>query len=328
MPLLTFIAGPKSPFQPPSLLHHLFTSPVHFLLSRIHKVLIALRGSPIKKSENSIRVVCISDTHTNTLPVDGAASSRDCSVGTGDLLIHAGDLTNDGTVSEIQAQLDWLSSLPFTHVVVVAGNHDSYFDPKSRRQSDHGRSLDFKRIHYLQHSGVTLTFADKTGRQLTIHGAPQIPACGGDEMAFQYERDQDAWSDTLPQNLDILVTHTPPRWHLDLPIGIGCDFLLQEVWRVRPRLHVFGHVHGGRGAETVYWNHGQTAYERICAKQSVWQLFNPFVWIDVLTVLLHDMSGIVWTRIWGAEEEATVMVNAGLCNWRTQLAHSSQFIDL
>ena len=138
-----------------------------------------------------IRIVCVSDTHTNTA-VD---------IPTGDILIHAGDLTNLGNVGELQAQIDWLDSLGFEHVVMIAGNHDSYFDPRSRRSEDQGKSLDFRSVRYLQHSAVTLTIAKSGGRELTIFGAPQIPACGGDEMAFQYARKDDAWSGTIPADI-------------------------------------------------------------------------------------------------------------------------------
>jgi predicted phosphohydrolase len=50
----------------------------------------------------------------------------------GDVLIHAGDLTENSTLSELQAHIDWLSPLPHTHKVVITGNHDTYLDPQSR----------------------------------------------------------------------------------------------------------------------------------------------------------------------------------------------------
>ena len=46
----------------------------------------------------------------------------------------------------------------------------------------------------------------------------------------------------VPAGTDLLVTHGPPRGHLDLG-HIGCASLLSELWRIRSRLHVFGHVH-------------------------------------------------------------------------------------
>lgn len=242
------------------------------------------------------------------------------------MLIHAGDLTNNGTVSEIQAQLDWLDKLPHQFVIVIAGNHDSYFDPRSRRPQDVNQRLDFKRVQYLQHSGTILEFASKGDRKLRIHGAPQIPECGGQEHAFQYRRQDDAWRETLPKDVDVLVTHTPPRWHLDLPNGVGCEFLLKEIWRVKPELHVFGHVHAGHGKQIVYWDRAQEAFEEVMAKQSLLDPFKPTFWLDYLEVIFFDVMGVIWTRIWGSESQSTTMVNAAVVDYYGRLRHRPQVV--
>ena len=316
MGIRALFAGPKTPFQPPPLGYRVLSSPLHFVLSLIHRAFVLLRGAAPPR-QPPIRVVCISDTHTYTP-----------SLPAGNLLIHAGDLTNAGTLSEIQAQINWLDAQPFTHIVAIAGNHDSFFDPRSRAPSDRGRSADFKRVHYLQHSRLSLKFPDHDRRELVLYGAPQIPACGGDEMAFQYSRDDDAWSGTVPDDVDILVTHTPPKWHLDLPVGMGCAYLLDEIWRVRPRLHVFGHVHGGRGMEAMYWDKAQKAFERLSGRQGWLDILRITVWLDVARVLVYDTLGIVWTRIWGADVESSVLVNSALVDWRNNLVFESQVVDI
>jgi len=81
-----------------------------------------------------------------------------------DVLIHAGDLTNNGTVEEIQKQIDWLASLPHREKIVIAGNHDSYFDPKSRFHKIRARNLNLRTLHYLENKAITLKF--KGGRKL------------------------------------------------------------------------------------------------------------------------------------------------------------------
>jgi hypothetical protein len=43
------------------------------------------------------------------------------------------------------------------------------------------------------------------------------------------------------------MTYGPLRAHLDLLKG--CPYLLRTLWRVRPKLHVFGHIHEGAGVE-------------------------------------------------------------------------------
>jgi 3',5'-cyclic AMP phosphodiesterase CpdA len=58
------------------------------------------------------RIVCISDTHNQTpkLPV-------------GDVLIHAGDLTNQGSYTELKKTVEWLEKADFEAKIVVAGNY-------------------------------------------------------------------------------------------------------------------------------------------------------------------------------------------------------------
>lgn len=61
------------------------------------------------------RIVCISDTH-NSSPADGAFK-----LPAGDVLIHAGDLTNQGTLSELQKTLKWIEEADFEVKIVIAG---------------------------------------------------------------------------------------------------------------------------------------------------------------------------------------------------------------
>lgn len=256
-------------------------------------------------SHSAIRVVCVSDTHTHK-PKDLPA---------GDILIHAGDLSNDGTVSEIQNQVDWLSTLPYEHKIVISGNHDSFFDPRARRKEDLGRSIRWEDVHYLQHSGLRLSFPKQGHRQLLFFGAPQIPQCGSTDFAFQYRRNHDAWSNTIPPETDVLITHTPPRHHLDLPIGMGCEFLLKEMWRVRPTLCVFGHVHAGWGKENVFWDETQRLMEKLCARGEggvFRDLIAVYAWIDVLRLLVYGLLGILWSRVWGGSDQASTFVNSSL----------------
>ena len=320
MPL--FLSGPSSPFEPPSLLYAFLSSPLNFVVRYAYALILFLRGPAYHAPASPIRIVCLSDTHTKT----------PSSVPSGDVLIHAGDLANAGTVSEIQAQINWLKSLPHPKKIVVAGNHDSFFDPSSRAASDVGKSLDWADVHYLQHSSITLAFPDHNNRQLSIYGAPGIPQCGGDDFAFQYRPHDDEWTDTIPREIDILVTHTPPRHHLDLPVGMGCEYLLKEVWRVRPKAHIFGHVHAGYGRESVFWDEGQAAYERICGRDGaglLWDLVSVSAWIDALRVLWYGLVGIMWTRVWGGVNDGGVMVNASLAFRSTgKLGNAPQIVDI
>lgn len=349
----------SSPFHRRTVPDYLLSSPLVALLYPIHHALLRLRGPPRLPPPGSrpIRVVCISDTHC--LPYPGHVPIPD-----GDLLIHAGDLCNDGGLFEIQSAVDWLQSLPHPQKVVVCGNHDSYFDVRSRREEDRELSsgstsagngfaavsssssasirslddidshrVDWGDIHYLQHSSVTLSFplssspsATDTTRSLTLYGAPQIPAISpmGPEHAFVYNPHHNAWAGTVPPETDILISHTPPFAHRDLsPIfSTGCPHLLAESWRVRPALHVCGHVHEAYGPEPVYWDFAQRAWERLCATRcsrarlplasrlvsgTLRDLLDVHGWLDAVRVVVYGVLGVVWAKVWGGE-------NAG-CGW-------------
>lgn len=315
---------PRSVFDPPTFLEDFFSAPLKTTIRSIYPFILFLRGSAYRSPPRRprIRVVCISDTH-NHQPQD---------LPEGDLLIHAGDLTNDGTVAEIQAQIDWLKSLSYPEKVVIAGNHDSFFDPASRRPEDHDQELDWGKIHYLEHSAVTLTFPDQGYRELYVYGAPEIPRCGPSSFAFQYSREQDMWTNTIPLETEVLVTHAPPKYHLDLPVALGCIFLLKEIWRVRPILHVFGHVHAGHGRETAHWDETQELYERIVSRQEygpLMEICNTAVWWDVLMLLQYGLQGILLIRMGSGTNTGTELVNAALSYRSTgRLGNPPQVVDI
>lgn len=62
------------------------------------------------------RIVCVSDTH-NASPTHGAFK-----LPKGDVLIHAGDMTNQGTYAELRKTMEWVQAADFEAKIVVAGN--------------------------------------------------------------------------------------------------------------------------------------------------------------------------------------------------------------
>jgi len=345
---MAFLGRPSSIFAPPSFLETLLQHPITTLITFLHYLLLYLRGPsyrppPSSRYRPSIRCVCISDTH-NKIPSKLLPP--------GDLLIHAGDLTNRGTLAEIQRSIDWLKTLQkpwhgssdgYRYIVVICGNHDSYFDPRSRSNYDKAqktRKLDWGKIIYLQHESVTLPFLGD--RKLVVYGAPQIPKCGGKDFAFQYERKHDAWSNTIPDEVDVLVTHNPPKWHLDLPQagGLGDAFELKEVWRVKPTLHVFGHVHSGYGRENVWWDKAQKSFEEVremaygsgkrpYSQPILTELFDVKLYVKGMTVLWEDVKGVLWNRLWKGARQGGVMVNAALTYQTSEkLGNKPHVVDL
>lgn len=194
-------------------------------------------------TSTGIRIVCISDTHNATPPVEE-----------GDILLHAGDLSNGGTLRELQNQLDWIASLPHKHKVVIGGNHDMLLDPdfvaaRGLRFKPGGTAdeLDWHDIHYLCNESLELELPQ--GR-VRIFGSPNTPAPRGIKGAFQYDPEEDMWKGKVPETTDVLLVHGPPKGYLDQG-GKGCPQLLREIRRVKPKIVVFGHIHQGRGTKVV-----------------------------------------------------------------------------
>lgn len=178
-----------------------------------------------------MRIVCISDTHNLNEALD---------VPEGDLLIHAGDATAEGERWEVEKFADWFRSLPHRHKVFVAGNHDWMFETDNRAARELVR--DFR---YLEDDSCVI-------EGLKIHGSPWTPQYKHYVWAYILDRGRplaEKWA-MIPEDVDILVTHCPPRGILDRSgsdVSAGCDELLKRVFEVRPRLHVFGHMHPSSG---------------------------------------------------------------------------------
>jgi Icc-related predicted phosphoesterase len=168
----------------------------------------------------------------------------------GDLLVHAGDLTLRGERREVEDFNAWLEELPHRHKIVVAGNHDWVFEREPRL----ARSC-LTAAAYLEDSAITV-------EGLRVYGSPWQPWFMS--WAFNLPRGRalrEKWA-SIPAGTDLLLTHAPPRGVGDRLAGplvralsfaagqrghAGCRDLLSAVRRVRPRLHVFGHIHEGYG---------------------------------------------------------------------------------
>ncbi|KAH7070983.1 Metallo-dependent phosphatase-like protein [Paraphoma chrysanthemicola] len=280
---------------PPSIFESFLTNPILFLARYIytHQAPIA----PPPSTSPCIRLVCISDTHNSRRRV-----------AQGDVLIHAGDLSVNGSVEEVQRQAVWLGGLMrrdgregggFEHVVVVAGNHDTCLDvtypSKSHPRTQQRAGVNWHNITYLQTQSTTLTLRlpnQTRTRTLRIHASPLTPQYGN--WAFQYPHDRNVWHNTIPVKTDILITHGPPRGHLDFTgtYHAGCAHLLRETWRVKPRVHVCGHIHCARGVEVLDWGWVQWGYDGVVAGVTKWR----WGW----RVCVLALMSLVWMWEWSS----------------------------
>ncbi len=173
---------------------------------------------------NMISLVLMSDTH---------GRHRDVQVPAGDLLVHAGDFTFfNGNTFAIRDFNDWLGQLPHRNKVLIPGNHDSGFVDSAFRELITEATL-------LINEGTVI-------EGLRIWGSPVTPNDWGAFGPGTAQEREDLFAQ-IPQGTDVLITHGPPRGILDSPSrqkrSQGCDQLLAAVRRVRPHLHVFGHIH-------------------------------------------------------------------------------------
>ena len=178
-----------------------------------------------------MKIVCLSDTHQQ---------HRKLTIPAGDLLIHAGDVTMNGSLDVIRDFNAWLGELPHRHKVMIAGNHDRNFEREPET-----RALITNAI-YLEDSGCTI-------EELKFWGSPVSPWFF--DWSFNRQRGPDIkrhW-DMIPRDTNVLITHGPPNGKLDTirsgSAHLGCEDLAHAVAEIKPLLHVFGHIHGGYGIE-------------------------------------------------------------------------------
>ncbi len=181
-----------------------------------------------------INITLISDTHlvfndVNSLPG-------------GDILIHAGDVSKRGRIDEIYEFLTFFESIPnYKHKVFIAGNHDFRFedDPNSIMELLNR----FPNLNYLENKLIEI-------EGIKIWGSPIQPWFH--DWAFNRTRGDQIkkYWDMIPADIDILVTHGPPFGILDRTRTgerVGCEDLLESLKRIKPKIHVFGHIHEGYG---------------------------------------------------------------------------------
>jgi len=209
------------------------------------------------KEDGKVRIVCISDTHSSVENVQPPYNVPD-----GDILIHAGDFTNDGEVEKVKEFNQWLGMLPHKHKIVVAGNHDTSFDPSviapGRRLWEKLQHPELHMVKSLLTNCIYLEDNHITIEGYKIYGTPWQPLFGRGDRAFQIPHsDEEQWEDVcskIPTDTDILVSHSPPLGIQDANGNgnmCGSEVLLRHVVeRVKPTYHIFGHIHESYGIGT------------------------------------------------------------------------------
>ncbi len=183
-----------------------------------------------------MKLCIISDTHNK--------HKRLAKLPDADVIIHAGDFTSVGHSHEIVSFMFWYSNLPYKHKLIIAGNHDWLFEINgiiAREKVPEG-------VTYLEDSGVEID-------GIKFWGTPvQLPF---NNWAFNRPEEKLAqhWA-AIPDDTDVLITHCPPYsifdWSIYDKIHTGSPSLYKEVVeRIKPKVHIFGHIHSGYGIKVI-----------------------------------------------------------------------------
>ncbi|CAF3912366.1 unnamed protein product [Adineta steineri] len=197
-----------------------------------------------------VSIVVVSDTHKN---------HEKLSIPDGDIFLHCGDFTNrhdwlNLSADQIpQSVIDfnqWLGKLSHPHKLVICGNHELGFGKLSHEEI---QSKYLTNCKYLKDELIQI-------EDISIYGCP---------WPFT-EHYRTKWP-SIPSHIDILMTHVPPQFILDLayqpkalsstePCSMcnntvhgcyghwGSASLIKEIrQRIQPRVHCFGHVHDDPG---------------------------------------------------------------------------------
>lgn len=177
------------------------------------------------------KLVCISDTH---------GRHRDVDVPDGDVLIHAGDITRCGSIEEFMDFNEWLFEQPHELKLFTVGNHDRRSGTLIEKMIPNGR--------FLNDSSFKMD-------GIKYYGSAQTPSVWDNKEEFcyirhDYEDAQKIWN-RIPDDTDVLITHGPCLGILDFVDKknqeVGCSVLLDRVLEVKPKVHIFGHIHESSG---------------------------------------------------------------------------------
>lgn len=172
----------------------------------------------------------------------------------GDLLLLAGDYTASDKKDEWSDFFKWLKEQPYKKKILVAGNHDRFLE----------NSFESSGFDYLWDSGTEFDGLKIWGSPWTQRFPGQNPQCTAFTKLFD-DHLQEKWG-LIPSDTDILVTHCPPYGIFDQTTKdqwVGSRSLREHViGRVKPMLHVFGHIHecGGRSLDTTVTTFVNCAY--------------------------------------------------------------------
>ena len=187
-----------------------------------------------------MKILCLSDTHNQHSSIPSRfINNEDGSI---DTIIHAGDMTGRGTKKEVLPFLKWFNELPFKNKILIAGNHDFWFEEASNTEVKDTLAY-FDTITYLNDNGIEID-------GIKFWGSPVTPWFHNWAFNRVEEKINEHWN-LIPNDINVLITHGPPYLTLDatrMGLRVGCPRLANKIKGLSDlKVHVFGHIHEADG---------------------------------------------------------------------------------
>lgn len=215
------------------------------------------------------KIVAISDVHEAW----GKLVIPEC-----DILISAGDYSFHGQPNVIKDFHEWLNKQPAKNIISVQGNHETWVE----ENFEQAKAIALEacpRVHFID-EGLVEIDRGPDGQAIKIWCSAITPFfCNWAWNRHSYEISKHWFR--IPQGIDILVTHGPPYGILDLvPNGfvkVGCPKLMNRIQEVKPKVHIFGHIHYSYGQKEF---NGTRFYNAANCNES-YNCVNPITEIDL-----------------------------------------------
>ena len=180
-----------------------------------------------------MKIVCFSDSHGQHRSKNLNKWFHDNPT---DILIFSGDYQLN---SEDHGEdfIEWISNLPYKHKIITAGNHDNNF------ATIKDKCKEYNNMHFLIHNSINIDGINFFISAYSRTFGHWVFMEDEDTLEYLYEK--------IPNDTEILVTHTPPYNKLDLTFGgvwAGSTSLEKRIKEL-PNLkyNIFGHIHESFG---------------------------------------------------------------------------------
>ena len=155
--------------------------------------------------------------------------------------------------------LPWAENLPCKKVILIAGNHDFFFE---RIRKFAKIEVGGQELLYCQHNSKVVYLEDDSLSYdgVEFYGTPWVP----DLQNWAFYKSSYELKDVfnrIPENVDVLLTHTPPRVgkagkvlqssSFNFGADYGCQELAEAIAKKKPKYVLCGHVHSGDHEEFV-----------------------------------------------------------------------------